>query len=131
MVFFCKDLLDPTLSNECTESILHSAPYNRRTSTELHPRCLDRIQRRVSYSLLLLLLIGLHIFSLEPVNLSVRHAAMGTMLALVIVELDPLCDPGASLRSGVPSMQVDAFVFSGYARAARQRHCPGSALCNP
>ena len=35
------------------------------------------------------------------------------MWALVIVEVDPLSNACLRLRSGLPTMQVDAFVFQG------------------
>ena len=42
-----------------------------------------------------------------------RLTAMGSVLALVVVEGDPAPDADPSLRSSFPSVQIDAFILQG------------------
>ena len=65
---------------------------------------------RVDLSYCLYLLIGL---GFVEVDHGEGLIAMGSMWAMVVVEGDPAADARPCLRTGLPAVQVDAFLFQG------------------
>ena len=71
------------------------------------------------------LLIG---FDCVEVNHRGRLTAMASVRALVVVKGDPAPDAIPCLRSGFPSVEIDAFILEGPARAVRWICCRCSAF---
>lgn len=80
---------------------------------------------------LLHMLIGLVNTISLPIDQRRWLAAERRMRELVVVDGHPFPDSRLRLRSGFPSMLLDALIFQGYTTAARSRCCRGTDLSHP